>query len=117
MNDYKKIIKRLISSKVPKRFRDIREYLYDDEDFRYNQTTVKLFNRNWRISGYLPNAFVVTNFSADNTMNTYIEYNTKQYLIHKRCKIFDGQRNVTDDEAYKAKAFLLWLIYFYYARH
>lgn len=105
MDDYKKIIKRLISSKIPKRFRDIREYFNEDKEFRYKQTTITLFNRQWYISGYLPNAFVVTDFSADNTMNTYIEYNTKQYLINKRCKIFDGQRNVTDDEAYKAKAF------------
>lgn len=117
MNDYKKIIKRLISSKVPKRFRDIREYLYDDDDFRYDQTTIKLFNRNWRISGYLPNAFVVTNFSASNTMNDYIEYNTKQFLIYKHCKIFNSRKEVTDDEAYKAEILLLWLIYFYYARY
>lgn len=117
MDDYKKIIKRLISSEVPKRFRDIRGYLNDDKDFHYNQTTVKLFRRNWYISGYLPNAFVITDFSADNTMNCYIEYNLKQYLIHKRCKTFGGQRNVTDDEAYKAKTLLSWLIYFYYARH
>ena len=117
MDNYNKIIKKIISSKIPKRFRDIREYLTEDKDFRYKQTTIKLFCRDWRISGYLPNAFVVTDFSANNTMNTYVEYNTKQYLIHKYCKVFDGKREVTKDEAYKAKALLLWLIYFYYARH
>lgn len=117
MNDYKKIIKKLISSKVPKRFRDIREYLYDDEDFCYNQTSIRLFNRDWKVSGYLPQAFVVTDFSANNTMNCYIEYNTKQYLIYKYCKVFDGKREVTKDEAYKAKILLLWLMYFYYMRY
>lgn len=116
MDNYNKIIKRLISSKVPKHFRDIREYLYDDNDFYYNQTTIKLFDRDWRISGYLPNAFVITNFSTYNTINLYIEYNLKQYLIHRNCRVFDSQKDVTDQEAYKAKALLLWLVYFYYAR-
>lgn len=117
MDNYNKIIKRLISSKIPKRLRDIRSYLEDDEDFCYDQTKIKLFSRYWYISGYLPNAFVVTNFSMNNTMNDYIEYNLKQYLIHKHCRIFDSRRNVTNDEAYKAKALLLWLVYFYYSRH
>lgn len=117
MVNYNKIIKRLISSKIPKRFRDIREYFNEDKDFKYKQTTITLFNRQWYISGYLPQAFVVTNFSANNTMNDYVEYNTKQYLIYKYCKVFDGKRNVTKDEAYKAKALLLWLLYFYYARY
>lgn len=117
MDDYIKIIKRLISSGIPKRFRDIREYLREDDQFNYKQTAITLFNRKWYISGYLPNAFVITDFSVNNTMNTYIEYNTKQYLIHKYCKVFEGKREVTKDEAYKAKALLLWLIYFYYARH
>lgn len=117
MDDYTKIIKRLISSGIPKRFRDIREYCQEDRDFKYKQTTIKLFDRDWRISGYLPNAFVITDFSANNTMNCYIEYNTKQYLIYKYYKVFDGKREVTKDEAYKAKILLLWLVYFYYMRH
>lgn len=117
MKNYNKIIKRLISSRIPKRFRDIREYFNEDKDFKYKQTVITLFNRQWYISGYLPQAFVVTDFSANNTMNTYVEYNTKQYLIHKHCKVFEGKREVTKDEAYKAKALLLWLIYFCYARY
>ena len=117
MDDYTKIIKRLISSEIPKRFQDIREYCQEDRDFKYKQTTIKLFGRDWKISGYLPNAFVVTDFSANNTMNTYVEYNTKRYLIYKYCKVFDGKREVTKDEAYKAKIILLWLMYFYYMRY
>lgn len=117
MDDYTKIIKRLISSGIPKRFRDIREYFKEDDQFNYKQTAITLFNRQWYISGYLPQAFVVTNFSASNTMNNYIEYNTKQYLIYKHCKVFDSRKEVTDDEAYKAKILLLWLVYFYYMRH
>lgn len=117
MNIYNKIIKKIISSKIPKRFRDIREYLTEDKDFNYKQTAITLFNRQWYISGYLPNAFVMTDFSANNTMNTYIEYNTKQFLIHKHCKVFDSQKEVTNNEAYKAEIILLWLVYFYYARY
>ena len=117
MDNYNKIIKKIIYSKIPKRFRDIREYLREDRDFKYKQTAITLFNRQWRISGYLPNAFVMTNFSMNNTMNDYIEYNTKQFLIHKHCKVFDSQREVTNDEAYKAEILLLWLVYFYYARY
>lgn len=117
MNTYNKIIKKIILSGIPKRFRDIREYYQEDRDFKYKQTTIKLFDRDWRISGYLPNAFVVADFSANNTMNTYVEYSIKRFLIHKHCKVFDSQKEVTNDEAYKAKTILLWLLYFYYARY
>lgn len=117
MNSYNKIIKLLISAKIPKRFRDIREYLIDDKDFKYEHTSITLFDRNWRISGYVPNIFVVADFSVIHTMNHYIDYNIKRYLIHKHCKIFDSRKDVTNDEAYKAKILLLWLVYFYYARY
>lgn len=117
MDNYNKIIKKIIYSKIPKRFRDIREYLKEDNEFSYKQTAITLFNRKWYISGYLPQAFVVTNFSASNTMNDYIEYNIKRFIIHKHCKIFDSRKEVTNDEAYKAKALLLWLLYFCYARY
>ena len=117
MDNYNKIIKKIIYSKIPKRFRDVREYIREDNQFNYKQTTITLFSRQWYVSGYLPQAFVITNFSANNTMNDYIEYNTKRYLIHKHCKVFDSRKDVTNDEAYKAKILLLWLIYFYYARY
>ena len=117
MDSYNKIIKRLISAKIPKRFRDIREYLIHDKDFKYEHTSIILFDRDWRISGYVPNIFVITNFSANHTMNEYIDYNTKRYLIHRHCKVFDSRREVTNDEAYKAKILLLWLVYFYYMRY
>lgn len=103
-----------MSSKIPKRFRDVREYLIEDNEFSYKQTAITIFNRKWYISGYVPQAFVVTNFSANNTMNDYIEYNIKQFIIHKHCKIFNSRKEVTNDEAYKAKILLLWLLYFYY---
>lgn len=82
-----------------------------------NNTRIRLFMREWKIHKIFANTFVISNFNVYNNMNDYIDFDYKKFQIYRHSKLFDTRKNITDDNSYQAELLLLWLVYFYYARH
>ena len=104
--NYTNIIKRIRKDGLPENF-------YHST---CNNTRIRLFMREWKIHKIFANTFVISNFSAYNNINDYIDFDYKKFQIYRRSKLFDTRKNITDDNSYQAELLLLWLIYFYYAR-
>lgn len=105
-NNYTNIIERICRDGLPENF-------YHNA---HDKTRIRLFMREWRMHKIFANTFVISNFSAYNNINDYIDFDYKKFRIYRRSKLFDTSKDITDDNSYQAELLLLWLIYFYYSR-